>query len=920
MKVTSIFGAKSTGGMTAATLVSFLLFVSPAVSQPGPGQPETRATALAKVSDWVMRTTESGRQTDFLVVLSRQADLSEAVALPSRVEKGRFVRDALLGTAAGTQGPLIERLKQLGVPYEPFFIVNAIAVTGGRALVLELAARPDVARVEGNPRVLVSLPRPGGTLFPTLSPDTVEPGIAYSHAPQVWALGYTGQGIVAGGQDTGYEWTHPALKPAYRGWNGTVASHDYNWHDAIHSSTGSCGHDATAPCDDYGHGTHTMGTVLGLAGANQIGMAPGAKWIGCRNMDGGAGTPATYLECFQFFLAPYPVGGSPSQGDPAKAPNVTNNSWGCPTSEGCSALTLQAAAAAQRAAGIFTAVSAGNDGPGCSSVSDPPAIYDEVFSVGALNTGTDTIAGFSSLGPVTIDGSGRTKPDITAPGTNVRSSVPGGGYGSMSGTSMAGPHVAGAVALLWSAQPALVGQIDQTERILADSAVPIASSACGPASPPNDVYGWGRLDAKAAVDLAFVRPVLSGLSPSYGAPQGGTPVTIAGANFVSGAGVTFGGIAATSVVVVTSNKITAVTPAHAAGYVDVAITNPDTTSATAVGIFSYVNAVPTALSEDPNGNGVLEPGETVVVAPSWKNVSGAPLSLTGTASAFTGPPGANYTLTDGAASYGTIPNGVSTDCRTATGNCYIVGVSAPTTRPAAHWDATFLETLSTGFSKSWTLHVGNSFTDVPTSDGAYRFVENIFHNGITAGCGGGNYCPAGNVTRWQMAVFLATSLLGPGVPVPVSGTVSGVGPYDCTSGGISLFGDVPPTDGACPSIHYIYARGITGGCGGGNYCPSSLVNRWQMAVFLATAMAGSGAAVPASGTVPLVGPYNCTLGGSSLFSDVPPTDGGCKFIHYIYAGGVTAGCGGGKYCPAGNVTRWQMAPFLVTAFNLQLWN
>jgi len=386
MKVTRIFGAPSTRGMTLAALVLLVLFASPAASQTAPGPPAAGATALAKVSDWVLRSTEAGRETDLLVILERQADLSPAAVLPSRGEKGRFVRDALLATAAATQGPLIERLTQLGARYQSFFIVNAIAVTGNRSLVLELAARPDVARVEGNPRVRVPLPRPDMTFPPPLRPDAVEPGISYSRAPQVWALGYTGQGIVAGGQDTGYQWDHPALKSAYRGWNGSTASHDYNWHDSIHSSAGSCGQNATAPCDDHGHGTHTMGTVAGLSGTNQIGMAPGAKWIGCRNMDNGNGTPATYLECFQFFLAPYPVGGSPSQGDPAKAPDVTNNSWGCPTSEGCSWSTLQAALAAQRAAGIFTAVSAGNEGSGCSTVSDPPAIYDDSFSVGALNT------------------------------------------------------------------------------------------------------------------------------------------------------------------------------------------------------------------------------------------------------------------------------------------------------------------------------------------------------------------------------------------------------------------------------------------------------------------------------------------------------------------------------------------------------
>ena len=149
-----------------------------------------------------------------------------------------------------------------------------------------------------------------------------------------------------------------------------------------------------------------MGTALGDDGAsNQIGMAPGAQWIGCRNMDEGVGTPATYLECFEWFLAPYPVGGTPDQGNPDLAPDVTNNSWGCPPAEGCAVGTLQAAVEAQRAAGILTVVSAGNRGSACATVVDPPAIYDAAYTVGALNKGTDTIAGLSSRGPVTVDGS-----------------------------------------------------------------------------------------------------------------------------------------------------------------------------------------------------------------------------------------------------------------------------------------------------------------------------------------------------------------------------------------------------------------------------------------------------------------------------------------------------------------------------------
>jgi subtilisin family serine protease len=254
-----------------------------------------------------------------------------------------------------------------------------------------------------------------------------------------------------------------------------------------------------------------MGTIAGDDGAgNQVGMAPGAKWIGCRNMNQGIGTPATYIECFEFFLAPYPVNGTPAQGDPDRAPDVSNNSWGCPASEGCSPGTLLAAVQAQRAAGILTVVSAGNSGSSCGTVNTPAAIYDESYSVGS-HTIANAISSFSSRGPVTVDGSNRLKPDITAPGSNVRSSTRTSttSYGSLSGTSMAGPHVAGAVALLWSAKPALRNDIATTEALFNDTAVHVMDSTCGsPTSVPNHVWGWGRLDVRAAVNkLALMSAV-----------------------------------------------------------------------------------------------------------------------------------------------------------------------------------------------------------------------------------------------------------------------------------------------------------------------------------------------------------------------------------------------------------------------------
>jgi hypothetical protein len=387
--------------------------------------------------------------------------------------------------------------------------VNAILVKGTREIAQTLANRPDVARIEGNPHIQNVLPEPASGVETSLQsalgghPAAIEPGIAYTHAPDVWALGFRGQGITVAGADTGQRWTHNALKPHYRGWDGQNADHDYNWHDSIHDGVGNpCGNDSPEPCDDNGHGTHTIGTVVGDDGAgNQIGMAPGAKWIGCRNMDQGNGTPARYIECMEFFLAPYPVNGNPNEGDPLKAPDITSNSWVCPSSEGCSPNTLQAAVEAQAAAGIMMVAGAGNDGPDCSTVFYPPALYEASYTVGALNTGTDTIASFSSRGPVTIDQSNRIKPDITAPGTNIRSSwnSSDNAYVNLDGTSMATPHIAGAMALLWCGRPDLRHDIPISRTVVDNAAHFISSTQCGDAGPPNNVYGWGRVDVLAAV-------------------------------------------------------------------------------------------------------------------------------------------------------------------------------------------------------------------------------------------------------------------------------------------------------------------------------------------------------------------------------------------------------------------------------------
>ena len=216
-----------------------------------------------KIAPWVLEHTANGENAEFFVVLADQADLSGAASLTTKPEKGRYVYEELRDKSQATQGPVLQWLRERGIEHRSFYIVNAVLVKGSREVAEALASRQDVARIEGNPHIQNSLPEPaafvGGSSLPA-KPETVEPNITYTHAPDVWALGFRGQGITVGGADTGQRWTHNALKPQYRGWDGVAADHNYNWHDAIHDSVGNpCGNDSPFPCDDLGHGTHTIG-------------------------------------------------------------------------------------------------------------------------------------------------------------------------------------------------------------------------------------------------------------------------------------------------------------------------------------------------------------------------------------------------------------------------------------------------------------------------------------------------------------------------------------------------------------------------------------------------------------------------------------------------------------------------------------
>ncbi len=783
------------------------------------------APTPAPVHPWVLEHTLDGHEAQFFVVLREQADLQPARSLESKAAKGHFVFQALRDTAESSQADLRALLEKEGVWHRPFMIVNSVLVRGDRELVERLARRPDVLRIEGNPVIHNELPStaPGSS---SEAPNAVEWGVSRTNAPAAWALGFTGQGIVVGGQDTGVDWDHPAIRDQYRGWDGEAADHDYSWHDAIHDAGDNpCGSDSPEPCDDHGHGTHTIGTVVGDdGGSNQIGMAPGARWIACRNMDAGNGTPATYIECLEFFLAPYPYSATPAEGDPSKAPDVTNNSWSCPPSEGCSWDTLQAAIDAQRAAGIMTVVSATNDGPSCATVTDPPAIYDSVYSVGST-TSSDQLSSFSSRGPAATNGDDPTlmKPDIAAPGSGIRSALPGGGYGTMSGTSMAGPHVAGAVAILWSALPELTNDQTATEAQINETAVRLTGivEGCGGdnVDGPNNSWGHGLVDVEQAlIGDTSLQPngleveLVDGLD--NGVLERGEQFRLAPSWFNPGTFV------APSITGQASAATGLLIAKDTASYGDIPAGAEQSCSGQGDCYSVRVSSSRPAGHVDRTLNELLSSGETA----EWVLHIGE--SFTDVATDFWAYPSVETIL----------HHGVTLGCG---GGLYCPGDIVP------RWQmALFLARAMTGPAEipltgvvpgkgSYDCSPGGTslFDDILPTDSACAAVHYLATHEITLGCGGSLYCPNDPVARREMAAFLARAMAGDN-PIPTTGTVLGMGDYDCSPGGASVFADLTADDWACPEVHFIASYQVTLGCGGSLYCPGEIVTRAQMAAFL----------------------------------------------------------------------------------------
>lgn len=419
-----------------------------------------------------------------------------------RIEKLKSAVAQLKQTAKESQKPLLDYLEKNNIQHQSFWVSNNVVVKADASEIPDILKRKEVVKAYANKRMSLTLPAVQEKQVQ--SPSAIEWNVSQVNAPDAWALGYRGQNIVLAGQDTGYQWDHPALINRYRGWDGLNADHNYNWHDSINNPNIDCGND---PCDDHGHGSHTMGTMIGDdGGTNQIGVAPDAEWIGCRNMNQGNGTPTTYMECFQWFLEPTDMNGQNPNIN--YAPHIINNSWGCPFSEGCvdETVVLRDVVNNVVAAGIMVVVSAGNDGSSCNSITSPPAIYDKSFTIGST-TSTDSISGFSSRGGVDIDGVTVIKPDLSAPGSSVRSANNNSGYSTSSGTSMAGPNVAAVAALVMSANSTLEGKPELVGKILSRTAEPLTtnSQSCNgiPGTEiPNNTFGWGRVDALEAVNFA----------------------------------------------------------------------------------------------------------------------------------------------------------------------------------------------------------------------------------------------------------------------------------------------------------------------------------------------------------------------------------------------------------------------------------
>ncbi len=468
-------------GVLALTLLS-LLWVGLATPTRG-APPPPRAFVHPQV--WKDLARE-GRAT-FIVYLREQPDvvaLQRRLAGRSRLERRLTTVRTLQQVADRTQRGLLRFLQKADVRTHVFqvrrlWIVNALIVEGDAKALTLLRDHPDVGRILPNREHRL----PADALR---RPPTTPRGwhLWLTAAQRVHdELGITGRGVVVANLDTGVEWTVPALRATYRGADG---NHNYNWFDF----TGAFPEE---PGDDHGHGTFTM-ALLAAASETPVGVAPGARWIAVKVFDANGRTTDAWLhQAFQWILAPTDLQGR--NPDPTRAPDIVSNSWG--TFNGGDE-TFLPDVLAWRAAGIIPVFAAGNDGDKGEGTVNSPGAFAPVIAVGATDA-SDRVADFSSRGPAP---SGRLKPDVSAPGVDVLSLTNDGDLATGSGTSFSTPIVAGVLALMREANPTL--DFAGLYHLLTRTAVDLGDPG------PDWLYGWGRVNAYAAVQAARQASALTG--------------------------------------------------------------------------------------------------------------------------------------------------------------------------------------------------------------------------------------------------------------------------------------------------------------------------------------------------------------------------------------------------------------------------
>lgn len=463
------------------------------------------------VDSAVLNALQTSGEASYWITFKSAPDLSEANEMGWE-ERGMFVYETLKAHAETTQRGAISTLQNAGVKYQSFWVNNAILVESSNAQTLN--AIQNLEGVESiTARKSYQLYRPEKHEVTQNEIMAIEPNLSQIKAPDAWAKGIKGEGIVVANIDTGVRYSHNAIKNQYRGNNGDgTYSHEYNWFDPTNYSVNE-------PADPDGHGSHTMGTMVGRdqSGTNQVGVAPEAKWIACNGCTVEDCPDTALIACGQFMVAPSKLDGSAA--DPSKRPHVVNNSWGdcSQTYDGFYEPVLTA----WQAAGIYPLFANGNSSncfypapPGLNTVGSP-ARSGKVTGVGSSERTGYTYAQHSNWGPTdnldTINprGFADLKPQVVAPGTDIRSiaSYSDDGYEEgWDGTSMSTPHVAGVVALMWNACPLLVGDYAYTETLLEQTAHPIPYDDGHPTTPaskvPNMATGWGEVDALAAVNRA----------------------------------------------------------------------------------------------------------------------------------------------------------------------------------------------------------------------------------------------------------------------------------------------------------------------------------------------------------------------------------------------------------------------------------